>query len=1135
MNASHQLIGTGTVVAAATTGLVFGQPSDSTASRPTSNKRKLASGFESQRLPASSRPGTSTATDVPPFDYHPRTSFQQQQQQYNEPLPAPLSSHPPAVSRPPPTNNQITPPKSTSRRQSFIRQTDIASRPIAENARDSVSSNGSWMRRLSIRPLSQHGSPRSSMMGPESPSFIFSQGSGAPMLSPAGSASPQLPPNKLIKRLPSTHNTDSPGTTGRGSKSQVPTFRRPATSHQRSATLQQYHQQGGFPEPPPVAAKFSFDQTLRPRASTVKAEVVRPEPQLNPSGWASFFHFRVTRTSRGSSGSPNGVQLPNKRIEPSYQGTPRACLVKPSMLGVAATTTSTPKKDLGADTQNANGDSPHTNSTAPDSPDTPEDTPSKKARRSISMHFGSPGNWISKTGSIRRPKRGSPGAKNEGKRHVSAPTATKHNPVQPEKKSTMDETLNNSREPRPQLGPESAASNNYHPKARKRNSSSPLPQISRLSSFNIDVSHLGLATTPATGTQRPNQTPVTYFANSRSSTSPARSRGVSGENSSTVASSDLEARDFMSGDDDDTDFKSDIMFDSFRTTGSNRVRNVDTPLESMFDESPPSTAGNSKTKRLSIQEILGQSWDSDTKIMEEDESAPTPSRTIRADVRMDVDEPFGPALAPRDLSLSNRDFGRLSLDDDDDEDWARDEESGLTNHLFPPSSSLNSRKINPRLRHALASISGNSTLDSRHLNTVNERPRSNIFDWTEPILADKIDVGQSPRPKTVHGKQEMDMRGGRAPNRKGPGAGHVRSQSVPVVPEPTDGSKTVPKFGTWGLGTKGVSEDWDDDFDFDEELESPVGAKDSATSFSMVVPASIQATQPTVKAHSGQIRELSLLVNDLKRLCRHGKDLDILDGHSSLKWKEAQNIIELASPDEDEDDDEDKPIGSSNGVATKDPDAMTIDERIVDEGFDASSLERVDDPFTSPQPEMAKNAVVRERQAVRRRSVFSPEDDIFGGNWPLSDDNPLPPTRPRTPDQQINPHSKSAMISTVMEAMQQQRSTSDPVQCRSPVKPSQSKLFFDTNSLQELVKKAGQLRDSLSDMVRRAELLTQSPAGTPRRERVPRLSDGSPAFTRVFTDPASSPPKRLPKSHSNNSVLSRTSVDSPRLQMMTVN
>ena len=186
---------------------------------------------------------------------------------------------------------------------------------------------------------------------------------------------------------------------------------------------------------------------------------------------------------------------------------------------------------------------------------------------------------------------------------------------------------------------------------------------------------------------------------------------------------------------------------------------------------------------------------------------------------------------------------------------------------------------------------------------------------------------------------------------------------------------------------------------------------------------------------------------------------------------------------------------------------------------------------------MGKTTVVRERLAVRRRSVFSPDDEIFGNSWPLPDD-PVKIIQPRTPDASPGRNHNSAIISTVIEAMQQQRLTPDMVKkpSSSPSKPSSSRLFFDTNSLQELVKRAGHLRDSLSDAVRRAELLTQSPAGTPRRERHHRHNmDGSPAFTRVFSDPATSPPRRLPKSHSNNSVLSRTSVDSPRMQLMTVN
>ena len=130
------------------------------------------------------------------------------------------------------------------------------------------------------------------------------------------------------------------------------------------------------------------------------------------------------------------------------------------------------------------------------------------------------------------------------------------------------------------------------------------------------------------------------------------------------------------------------------------------------------------------------------------------------------------------------------------------------------------------------------------------------------------------------------------------------------------------------------------------------------------------------------------------------------------------------------------------------------------------------------------------------------------------------------------------MIASIMEAMQKQRSSSVPLQA-SPIRPSKSELFFNTNTLQELVKAANTLFHNLSEIVRRAELITQSPACTPRHERI-RRTDVSPAFTRVFTDP-SSPPKRLPKSHSTNSVLSRTSGDTPsssvgqRMQMMTVN
>ncbi|KAH8888580.1 hypothetical protein GQ53DRAFT_724607 [Thozetella sp. PMI_491] len=1061
-------------------------------------------------------------------------------------LPNPLASHPTNSSRPPrTTHTQTTPPKSTGRRQSLFSQRDVTSRTIAENGRDSISSRDSWIKRLSIRPLSQHGSPRSSLII-EPVSFSFSPNSGAPILSPASPTAHQLAPNVLVKRDNAAESSDKEqsGTLRRRmSKSRMPTLRRPATSHQRSATVQQFQSQGGFTGPsPPSAPKYSLDQQTRPRGcSAAPVPTLAPEPatrrSISSGSWTSYFHSRASQSSsrrssgRSSEGSPNSQTMPNKRLSLQPGSRVAAFLTKPSLIaGRRGPSQSATDGQVGHEVGHAAP--PEESQNAVPSADS---TPSKRARRSISQHFTSPPGWISKTGSLRRSKRGSTEAKSGGRRHVSAPAVTSEKPRQPEVKPAVHEIFNPP-EPRREMEVEPLAKTHNQAEARKRNSSSPLPPLSRLSSFNIDMARLGLSSSSSTAHPRQAQNPPTSMPASHGGyASLAQSRAVSADRASTIASSDIDARDGLSGDDDDTDFKSETMFDSFRTVASSsRVRTVETPLESMFDESPPSTAGNSKPKRWSIQEILGPALDGKNRIMEEDEGISTPIRSTHlgdpvefvpsddVDAAYDSDDS---SLEP--LPIDKEDFSRPSMDEEDDDDWAREDENALSNHLSPPSSSLNSRGVSPTLRHALASISGNSTLDR---DTMSERPRSNIFDWCEPMSYEKAEGdGHSPRPKTVHGKQELDLRGGRSVNRKGPSATHVRSQSVPVVPDPTDTSKSTPKFGTWGLGTKTASEDWDDDFDF-EGPAHPIGGKDSATSFSMVVPASIQATQPTVKAHSGQIRELSLLVNDLKRLCRHGKELSILNGPAAIKWKDAENIIALASPDEEDSADDEDSVHSSPRF-----DRVAVDERFLDEGFDAQSLGHTEDIFDVPEPEMSRTTVVRERQVVRRRSVFSPEDDIFGGGWPTGEDHARP-SRPHTPDQSRRANRESAVISTVIEAMQQQRMIATPVKNVSPAKPPNSKLFFDTNSLQELVKRAGHLRDSLSDVVRRAELLTLSPAGTPRRERHSRLtSDGSPAFTRVFTDPASSsPPKNVPKSHSNNTVLSKRSIDSPRMQVMTV-
>lgn len=1123
-----QLVGTGTAIAAAASGLVFGHPTETnsaTRPRPASRKRRTSVDHESNPHPKLgnfplSRPATSTAAPSNARDgsrYHT--------------LPRPSTASRPPLSRyGRPQNNQFTPPKPTSRKSSFVRQGEVTV-PVPEASRDSVSSNGSWIRRLSIRPLSQHGSTRSST-GPDSPSIALSHGSGAPILGHSGPSTNPLPPNKLVKRGPSHQHHGSTDSSRRRSRPHLPTLRRPATSHQRSATLR-HSQPDSTVATPSTPRKFSFDDQPHPHEFPDPSPIYQTPRRAEKSGWASFFHSK-TSIVRGRSGSvrfgdlsPHARPLTSKRICIGSDENRRVHLIKPRMVSTA----SAPPRLL--HTAGVEEDSSPLVKGADSMTVSPDITPSRLPRKSVSMPFASAGSWVSRTsGSIRRPKQRAVEPWSGNKRHVSDPMTGAQSGADNRTNPPLESASSSSPLTPGKQGPVLGSAAITQLRTRKRNSSSPLPPLSRLTGFNVEMSRLGSSGGAPIHQTRPNQ--PSGSSTSSTAMSQLLLKGTQHDRSSTIESSEGDTRDCTSGDDDDTDFKSDTMFDSIRTLASTRARAVETPLESMYDESPPSTAGNGKNKRLSIQEILSRSWDEDdNKIMEEDENMPTPVRPGRraeaayASRDMPPVPRFSLASSPNEFS-SPKDYGRISFDDDFDDDWAKDEEVPC-NPLSPPSkgNSLNARGINPNVRLALASISGNGTLETTPHEHHTERPLSSIFDWSEPSQEKHETDGRSPRPKTSYAKQDMISRGGRPAIRKGPTPTHVRSQSVPVVHETSEDPKpTGAKYGTWGMGTKTVSEDWDDDFEFGGGSLGSGDRDDKA----FAVPESIRATQPSVKAHSGQIRELSLLVNDLKRLCRLGRDMNLFDGLHRTLWKEAEGIIALASPDEDEDD---EPTSAhTDSTSSINFDAFEIDQNFGDEGFDEHSMDRLDAAFDGHEPAMLKTTVVRERHSPRRRSVFMPEDDIFG-NWPSIEPNSQSsrPSRPRTPENRsTKPHDVNGVVRSVMEAMH--RSASDPL-------PSDGKVQFDTNSLKALVKRAGDLQRILSDMIRQAEQLTQSPVRTPRHER---QVDSSPAFTRVFDDPGSSPPRRILRSRANTSIMDETSPgNSPssslprRMQMMIVN
>ncbi|KAI9050943.1 hypothetical protein LZ554_005054 [Drepanopeziza brunnea f. sp. 'monogermtubi'] len=1153
MKTVPSLVASSTVGIAAV-GLALGKPERSSPTRPSSKKRKVGdvSGalLHNNSGPASlnSRPATSNAVrdrGATPIIESPSNPSQS------------LRSRPPSTR----TRAELQ-HHNRGRKLSIFRHEETSIHSEEDTRRESISSRGSWIRKISMVPNSHNNSPRSSI-GPDSSSLALPSDSAGPILSNPADIPAQLPPNKLVKK-----NTSGRATSGPVSKSgsQIPTLRRPATSHQRSVTLHQQFRNDFL----------SMQESLQPNPSP-RVHVIPPSSKNNTPDsrrtWRLYFESRPTKISKErASGRSSDAGLPNhpltsRRVIPDESARPT--LVKPGTV-IPLTKNAMVYYDESFELDDDELD---------DVEETPlpsvevTEEPHKRARRSLSMHFSSPSSWIPRSGSLRGKKRGAAG-RSGGKRYSSAPlptlpgrnistahgiTASGHRPIL-DQSVFQRESLS--------LSEESSSNDPFagNLPRRSRNSSSPLPPLSRLSSFNVDLARLGLSSSSSSSApcRSPNspvlQTQATLTSVPFTShASPASTPFVSSSNSkplrfseltdrtSTLVGSDNDMKGFISGDDDDMDFQSETVFDSLRSGATGSICSHKAPLDSIFDESPPSVNGNVKSKRLSIHEMLanGGFQEGHSRIVEEDEGTSTPvkgGRSSQEDVletpvrKEAVDsEAINFPSSPPSFCLATKDFGRMSLDDEDeDEDWTRDDENlDVSNQLSPPSSSLNSRKVNPSFRAALADVSHTGITHGNNELLV-ERPRSTLFDWSEQPSTDKVDLkGNSPRPKTAHGKQMADGRGGRVVGRRGSSALHIRSQSVPVVPDVAgqrEHSKLIPKFGTWGLGGKGVSEDWDGDFEFDESNEDD-DAQDGDIKMEnsgMLVPPAIQASQASVVGHVGQIREVCLLVEDLKRLRLLAKEKDLLNGPSSTLWKEAEGIIALAVPDEE---DQDLPPPDSP-VSDAFDQEVSEDDDYHESGPDAEDLSTSGTPFDVLNRHGRPTGFIYDGNTVRRRSVFSPDDDIFGAGLvdsPVRDHLRPPSTSPRHSSMK----SSSDVARSVMEIMHQHRSTSDPV-IQSLASHSPNKMPFDTTSLRDLVHRANVLSRTLADLIRKADGNAPTPEVTPHR-------DSSPAFTRVFTDPSVSPPKHLLRSQSNNSIIVSGSLDSSptrslgnRMHMLTV-
>ncbi|KAL4896312.1 hypothetical protein BDV59DRAFT_132748 [Aspergillus ambiguus] len=877
--------------------------------------------------------------------------------------------------------------------------------------------SSSWVRRLSFQPEN-----RWSTQSPVSPSFN-AEGSIIPR-----PASQRRPPNKLVKRPPS-QPVNSPVFGSAPPSPSVPgLLRRPATSYQRSET--QKHK---------ATHSLTFEPSLVTNSPVTGSQSEYP---LNNDVWQPYlkssFDELSDRLLRRFSTATRPKDGGFRRIIPHVDSIP-ALVLSTSVSNMRPVTEASvdasvpispvqfrdPFKPPGASFHPDNIHPPHHENEPPVPPQSvsPEEPEPKAPVANIvpidTETIGDP--------SFSRPKR----------RAISTPLPNWPKSEGPILVPSRQHERRNITDPNVFRQP-SALSHSEVPVSLVRGRMAPRQRLTP------SYSRFDRETWP-----RPLSSDTAAMSSFHGSIRqrPKRHSIAASDPASTIIGSD-DTRIFTSGEEDETDFLSDTAFDSIRThfTANSSVGLRTPRIETIFDKGFPPGFGDDKP--LTTGDLCSFE-----------------SRPDRHDLySRSGSNPMSVSLEPREESALHEDDSRISFPSDlTDEEDARSLVAALpseTNVYFGSCGRSNTslQPHAPAERDLLFAYRRPEIpldlkdSDSRSFATEagDSCPKLNIFDWSEQPKNDRENNGPDGRPRTVHGKHGPESRGSRPPGRKAPTTLHLRSQSVPVSRESTVASETRQasgKFGTWGLGSKGVSEDWDSDFEFEDADESAIGENlkpnKSLPSRGMMVPQAIMERQASLHGQFGQVQELTLLVEELKRLRHQASFLGVVRGPSSELWKEAEGIVNLATLD-DEDNDH-SPPGS--------PSSLTFS--FDDSEGDSSNLN---------------------------------DQRASGGSWNSEQFNPSPTTPgPDIKEDSSKPHS-------VLDLIYQQRASQDPALMSSHLARSK-KLPFDTQSLRDLVVRAGVVTRALKEVVRKAE-------GVSDPEKKPPPSE--PPFSRIFDQPSSS-------------------------------
>ncbi|KAF2638022.1 hypothetical protein P280DRAFT_482447 [Massarina eburnea CBS 473.64] len=1116
------LCATATLVGASAAGLSFGRecPPDAP-----SKKGKAAPAREAERKPMLAQVQTATTTTTTNTANTANTAYTCPSLNIRKPHPSsrtpfvdPFAANPAQDGR---TQRRIA--RGTTSADLPSAQTNGGAANGTEDREPAASRRTSWIKRLSAISTSQPSS-RDTSPGPLSTSFSVSNrsmafshdGSTAPMI--GDRPPPPMPPNKLVKRSSSVQAREA---ASHGTGSRLPSFRRPATSHQRSATLQ--HQTA-------LLERTVEDPSEHP------SEHVYLHPHRTSDSEVEYTHYFTAKVTsdkpkrKGSLGSAKAL----KRIDPDSTR-------KPTLLLAGSVSARTSASADESEESTDGGGSVYfmsrpgtpmslaaviTQSEAPQPSDSTDNA--TRSRHSFSItDFLSPNLNAKKQRGIKLP-----GAnlvrRLSQKRATSAPlpetmakkcqsgTAQGEPAAAAARRGLSDPTL-----VRRQITTSAGlppSGNARHGTFAGGSSSSPLPALPPPALGMADRSPTSMRTDQVqpTASANTNQNPPSPTLHTAGR--PSRHSMAHSEQASTLVGSDNEARGVGTGDEDDADLQSETVFDSLRTGATRSTSGARGPrIETIFDESPPSkvkiTALRDLLPKGTFREQTADAAPGHQSIAEEDESISTPVRTIVPDRSVHGSPSFARGLSaplfpnlipssppdmPKSLSLGTLEWDSRAGDDDSSSRWSIDEEDGDDSWGDLSTQASIVRVATPVLlgRHNLRLLASGpspnpSTPPAHHLNLDHgdRDARSSIFDWSEQQHTDKSSGNRTPpRPSTVHGKKDADRRGSRSVGRRVPSGLHARSQSVPVVPDATSKRNTVVtnKFGTWGVGSKGVTEDWNDDFDF-SDLDEDSNAEGAAESqrvdsgAAMFVPKTIQEQQSNVLANIGLLREWGLLIEELKEQRVRAASLGILQGPYAGTWEEVDAMIDLADQE-----------AEHEGIARLSPPSSPA--------FDEDVFADVPGPSPNHKHEIRKSDsagedIGRNRTAMlpgcqpkrARKSILRSHHQIFGPHSspiPAKSKYVSPPTPSTKPATRPRKDSE-AKARSVIEALQKRKSTPDPLADTVQAVGSPKKVPFDTATLRRIVPYVSSLTRTVKDTLREAEGLYYSPSTSPSKENQP--------------------------------------------------